>query len=86
MVHQGTHHSITLLNTTRQTHHDGCKTQPYQWTLAVQGHPTVDEEEEALSEEEEANMDNTTINLPIASRTMLQPRETLQTLASNVDK
>jgi len=46
----------------------------------------MDEEEEALSEEEEANMDNTTINLPIASRTMLQPQETLQTLVSSVDK
>ena len=67
-------------------HHDGCKTQPYQWTLAVRGHPTMDEEEEVLSEEEETNMDNTTINPPIVSRIMPRLRETHQMRVSNVDK
>ncbi len=67
-------------------HRNGCKTWPYQWTSAVRGHPTTDEEEEVPSEEEEANMDNTTVNLPIASRIMLPPQETHQTRVSNADK
>ncbi len=74
------------LNTTRRMCHDGCKTRPYQWTLAEQGHPTADEEKEAASEEEGVNMDNTTINPLTASRITLQPRETHRTRVSNVDK
>ncbi len=66
--------------------HDGCKTRLSQWTLAIQEHPTVDEEEEEPSEGEEANTDNTTINPRIVSKIMLRPREIRQTPVSNVDK
>ena len=67
-------------------HHDGCKTWPYQWISVVLGHPTADKEEEAPLEGEEANTGSITINLPTASRTMPQRRETRQTPAFNVGK
>ena len=83
---QGTHHLITVLNITRPTHHDGCKTQPYQWISAVLGHPTMDEEEEAPLEGEGANTRSITINPLTASRIMPQQQGTRQTPAFNVGK
>jgi len=59
---------ITTPNTTHPMHHDGCKTRLYQWTLAIQEPPTVDEEDEEALEEEGASMANTTINPLITSR------------------
>jgi len=46
----------------------------------------MDEEEEAPSEEEEANTDSTTINPLTASKIMLQLRETHQMPVSNAVK
>ena len=67
-------------------HHDGCKIQPYPWTLAAQGPPIVDEVEEEALGEEEANTTNTIINPPIASKTTPQIQETRQMPVSNADK
>ncbi len=67
-------------------HHNGCKIWPYQWTLAVPGHPTADEEGGVPLEEEGDSTDSTTINPPTASKTMPRLRETHQTHVFNVDK
>src|SRR6266478_7848250 len=85
-AHQGTHHIITTLNTTRQMHHDGCKTQSSQWTSVVREPPTVDEEEEETLEGGGPNMANTTINPPTASRIMPQTQGTRQMPVFNADK
>jgi len=85
-VHPGTHHITTILNIIRQMHHDGCKIQPYPWTLAAQGPPIMDEVEGEALGEEEANTANTIINPPIASKTTPQIQETRQMPVSNADK
>jgi len=63
-------HQTTTPNTTRPMHHDGCKTWPYQWILAVQEPPTMDKEDKETLEEEGVNMANTTINPPTTFKTM----------------
>ena len=85
-AHQGTHRTTTTLSITHQMHHDGCKIRLYLWILAALGPPTVDEEEEEALGEEEANTANITTNPPIASKIMLQTRETRQTPVFNADK
>ena len=64
-------------------HHDGCKTRLSQWTSAILGPLTMDEEEEETLGEEGANI---TTNPPTASRTMPRAQGTLQMPAFNVDK
>src|SRR6266436_1156700 len=78
-VRQGTHHITTVLNTTCQTHHDGCKTRLYQWTSVIQEPPLADKEEEEALEAEGANTPNITINPLTISKTMPRTWETHQT-------
>src|SRR6266478_4460104 len=86
MAHRGTNRLTAPHNITRQTHRAGCKIRPYQWILAIQGHLTVDEEEGATLEEEGANTDSTTTNLPTVSKITPQLRGIHRTPASNVGK
>src|SRR6266403_1300932 len=69
VAHKETYCITIIPNTIHRTHHDGCRTQPSQWTLAVLGPLTMEEEEEETLGEEEAN---TTINLLTAFKEMPQ--------------
>jgi len=81
--HKGTYRTAILPNITHQMHHDGCKIQLSQWTLAILEPSIAEEEDEETLEEEEAN---TTTSLLTDSKAMPQVRGTLPTCVSNVDK
>jgi len=62
----------------------GCRTWQSQWTLAIPEPLTMDEEDEATSEEGEANTEIT--SPPTASKATLLPLATPQMHAFNADK